>query len=312
MGNILLAEQIIIHSQQYEDTSRQLLTTPQLIYSSQPLGWQGIEVRRYNEPNQMESWIEPITPSITLKTLINGSGYLNEKNSPLCKGIPIQQGALFLIPAYSPTPELSWQSSSKMPPQTLHIHINYAFFCRTIEEVAHCNPEQIILAHQAGFQDPVLMQLGLALDREIETPSPISSLYVQSAAYMAAIHLLRYYTIEPINIKETQQTLNWRQIKKITDYIHEHLAESIQLEDLSQQVGFSPYHFTRLFRQSVGESPHQFVLRQRVEHAQHLLRYTDLPLAQIALVCGFAHQSHMTQVFKRSVKLTPAAFRQSF
>ncbi|GCE27664.1 hypothetical protein KDA_31480 [Dictyobacter alpinus] len=72
-----------------------------------------------------------------------------------------------------------------------------------------------------------------------------------------------------------------------------------------------PCTFTRLFHQTTGESPHQFVLRQRIEHAQRLLKESDLPLISIALESGFASQSHLTQVFKRYLGLTPRIYRQA-
>ncbi len=89
-----------------------------------------------------------------------------------------------------------------------------------------------------------------------------------------------------------------------------HLSQDLSLDVLAQQVGFSPYHFARLFRQTMGESPHQFVLRQRIQRAQHLLKEADVPLAHIALECGFANQSHLSLVFKRHLGLTPRAYRQ--
>jgi len=96
----------------------------------------------------------------------------------------------------------------------------------------------------------------------------------------------------------------------VTEFILAHLNQDLSLAVLAQQVGFSPYHFTRLFRQATGESPHQFVMRQRIERAQHLLQEADLPLAHIALESGFANQSHLTQAFKRHLGLTPAAYRK--
>lgn len=64
------------------------------------------------------------------------------------------------------------------------------------------------------------------------------------------------------------------------------------------------------FRQTTGESPHQFVLRQRIQRAQCLLKERDMPLAHVALESGFANQSHLTQAFKRHLGLTPRAYRQ--
>ncbi len=77
-----------------------------------------------------------------------------------------------------------------------------------------------------------------------------------------------------------------------------------------QQTGYSPYHFARLFQCTTGETPHHFVLRQRIERAQRLLAETALPLARIAGESGFANQSAFTRVFTRSVGVTPRVYRQ--
>jgi len=87
-------------------------------------------------------------------------------------------------------------------------------------------------------------------------------------------------------------------------------VENLSLEMLAQQVGFSPYHFARLFRQTTGESPHQFVLRQRLVEATRLLKETDLPLAHVASEVGIPNQSHFTQAFKRRLGITPLVYRQ--
>jgi AraC family transcriptional regulator len=75
-------------------------------------------------------------------------------------------------------------------------------------------------------------------------------------------------------------------------------------------VDLSPYYFARMFRRATGESPHQCVLRQRLERAQWLLQTTTLPIVDIALQCGFANQSYLTTVFKRRFGLTPQRYRR--
>jgi AraC family transcriptional regulator len=136
-------------------------------------------------------------------------------------------------------------------------------------------------------------------------------LYAQTAAQMLAVHLLRHYSSTVGIIKEPSPGLTRRQVKRVTDFIVAHLTQDLSLEALAQQTGFSAYHFARLFQQTMGESPHQFVLRQRVERAQRLLKETDIPLALVALESGFANQSHLTRIFKRRLGLTPRAYRQA-
>lgn len=72
-------------------------------------------------------------------------------------------------------------------------------------------------------------------------------------------------------------------IFQISDYIQAHLDQSIKLTELAEVAGMSQYHFSRLFKQSMGITPHQYLLKQRVEQAQQLLKGTKLAIAEIAL-----------------------------
>ncbi|NJS10840.1 MAG: helix-turn-helix transcriptional regulator, partial [Microcoleus sp. CSU_2_2] len=67
----------------------------------------------------------------------------------------------------------------------------------------------------------------------------------------------------------------------------------------------SSYHFCRLFKQSTGFSPHQYVIQQRVERAKQLLRQGQMSIGEIAIACGFSHQSHFNRHFKRLTGVTP-------
>jgi AraC family transcriptional regulator len=206
--------------------------------------------------------------------------------------------------------ELRWKSLGSGAMQTLHLHLSKDLLVRAAEELADSDPAHLTLIGRTGFRDPLLTQIGFALWRELEQPDPAGKLYAQAAAQMLAVHLLRHYTTTPLAIKELSQGLTRQQIGRVTDFILAHLTQDISLEALAQQADFSPYHFARLFRQTTGESPHQFVLRQRVERAQHLLKATNMPLASIALESGFANQSHLTRIFKRHLGLTPRTYRQ--
>src|SRR5262245_61190182 len=86
--------------------------------------------------------------------------------------------------------------------------------------------------------------------------------------------------------------------------------EELTLAAVARQVGYSPYHFARLFRRATGESLHQRVLRARIARARQLLAETELPLAQVAAESGFAHQSHLSHVFRQELGRTPRAYRR--
>lgn len=286
------------------------LTVPQLFLTSRGAGWDDLAVYAYHEPMQIEEWVEPVVPDTVLVLLTHGRMLMEQYIRGSWKAFPVRQQDLFLKPGGSVAGQLRWQSLSPEPMQTLHVHLSSALMARVAQEVADCDPARLRLIGRAPFQDPLLAQIGLALRREVEQPTSAGKLYAQSAAQMLAVHLLRSYTNARMEIKEPSQGLTRRQISRVTDFLLAHLDQDLSLPVLAQQADFSPYHFARLFHRTTGESPHQFVLRQRIERAKHLLTEADVPLAHVALACGFANQGHLTRVFKRSVGLTPALYRK--
>ncbi len=268
-------------------------------------------MRAFHEPMELEGWTTPAVPDIALTLLTSGKMLIERQSTNgLWQGFSLRQNDLILTPSSSVIGEVRWRSLSAEPMQTLQIHLSSDLFSRTAAEITDRDPARLTLYGRSGFQDPLLAQIGLALQRELEQPTTMSKLYAQTSAQMLAVHLLRYYTTSTPEIKEPMHGLTPRQIGLVTDFILTHLDHDLSLSALAQQIGFSPYHFARQFRRTAGESPHQFVLSQRIKHTQQLLRETDLPLAQIALASGFANQSHLTQAFKRSLGLTPAIYRK--
>jgi AraC-like DNA-binding protein len=101
------------------------------------------------------------------------------------------------------------------------------------------------------------------------------------------------------------------QIRKVTAHIEANLDMPIRSSDLASIVRLSPCHFSRVFRDSFGCSPLEYVTRRRVEHAQGLMLSTDAPLCQIALDCGMADQAHFSRLFRRHVGETPRSWRRA-
>jgi AraC family transcriptional regulator len=103
----------------------------------------------------------------------------------------------------------------------------------------------------------------------------------------------------------------WR-LKRVQQYVETHLSEAVRLEDLAAVAGVSKRHFARSFQQEIGETPFRWLMQRRLEHAKSLLEETDIPLCEVALMCGFSGQSHLTRMLKQSVGSTPYRWRQQF
>jgi AraC-like DNA-binding protein len=102
------------------------------------------------------------------------------------------------------------------------------------------------------------------------------------------------------------------QIRRIVNHIEENLEMGrLSLEELASLIRLSPSHFCRAFRTSLGHSPRAFVIRRRVAKAQRLMMGGEIPLCQIAVLCGFSDQSHFCRAFHKNVGESPAAWRRA-
>ncbi|MFD8141701.1 helix-turn-helix domain-containing protein [Streptomyces sp. NPDC059708] len=168
---------------------------------------------------------------------------------------------------------------------------------------------ELALAPDFHFTDPLLTLLVQRLVGAYEDGRPVDTLYAESLVQAAAAVVLRRCAGgggPPVR----EGGLPARRLAELRDYIHLHLGRRITLEELSTVAGVSSAHLNRLFRASLGESPHQYVLRQRVERARSALLHTDASIADIAVAHGFADQSHLTRVLRRTTGLTPRVLRE--
>jgi AraC family transcriptional regulator len=100
----------------------------------------------------------------------------------------------------------------------------------------------------------------------------------------------------------------WR-LKRVVEYVEDHLSEKNALSDLAAIAGLSRMHFASQFRTATGLRPHEFLLRRRIQRAEELLRNTTMPIAEISLTVGFQTHAHLTTVFKRFAGCTPGRWR---
>jgi AraC family transcriptional regulator len=101
------------------------------------------------------------------------------------------------------------------------------------------------------------------------------------------------------------------QLRRATEMMMSGLSGDIALSDVAAGCGLSLSYFTRAFKQSTGDPPHRWLLRQRIERAKELLRDPQVTLAEVAVACGFADQSHFTRVFNASAGASPGVWRRN-
>lgn len=153
--------------------------------------------------------------------------------------------------------------------------------------------------------DPLIQGIFSTLRAELEYDKIGGNLLIDSLKTTLALHLLRNYCNIKPKLSSTSNGLAKSTVKRVTEYIQEHLEQDLKLAELSAIAQFSPYHFLRLFKQQMSITPHQYILQQRIEKAKYLLQHSELSIADIAIQTGFSDQSHLTKCFKHNLGITP-------
>ena len=139
-----------------------------------------------------------------------------------------------------------------------------------------------------------------------------SRLYVESITTALMVHLLRNYSVVKPKIPDYIGGLAKYKRREAIAFMNENLERDLRLSEIAGLCAMSPYHFARMFKQSTGLTPHQYLVKQRLEKAKELLRYSEFAIADIGEQVGYKNPSHFARVFRKHIKLTPKTYRNIF
>ena len=167
--------------------------------------------------------------------------------------------------------------------------------------------EPVRLRRTYAVQSPQMAHLMLTLQDEADSHNA-SGLATVEAVTTALGHLLvRHAGIEQPRPVRIRGGLSGAAKRRVLEVIAAALDARLTIERLAREVGLSPAHFARAFKQTMGRAPHQYLLALRLERARRLLETTQATLSDIAQRTGFADQAHFTRLFKRVFGTTPGA-----
>ncbi|MEO0838225.1 MAG: AraC family transcriptional regulator [Cyanobacteria bacterium J06643_5] len=189
----------------------------------------------------------------------------------------------------------------------LLISLNSSLFKKVASDSIDCDSIEII--PQRGVDDSQIFHLGMVLQAEITAGCPSGNIFAESIASALAIRILKNYSLTNTNIPESKIELSQQQLQQVIDYINDNLALKLSLETLANLVNMSSYNFCRWFKQSMGVSPHQYIIQCRIKKAKFLLAYTKLSLVEVALNIGCSSQTNFTVLFRKHMGVTPRAYR---
>jgi AraC family transcriptional regulator len=159
----------------------------------------------------------------------------------------------------------------------------------------------------SSVMDSAFLAFGRAALASLEEPDRTSQFFIDHILSGVCAYMFEAFSSPP---KRAGGGLAPWQERRAKGLMESRLGSDICLEELARECGLSVAHFARAFRQSVGQTPHRWLMHRRIEAAQRLLVETSKRLTEIAVECGFADQAHLTNVFKGIVGAPPGAFRR--
>lgn len=262
-----------------------------------------IEHRRF-EAGRQETPV-PICTEIVM--LLSGGGMVCRAGNGEVQKSLARPGVSYLVPVG--TQESHLELSDRM--ECLHLYLPPALLDQSALADFDVDPAKVQIAYAHGLTDQVLFHICAPLRDLLHRPrQPTDALFVEGIQIALAAHLLGHYTIDRWRPPEKSPSLDPRRLQRVLDHIEASLKADIRLDDMAAQACLSPFHFSRLFREATGLSPHRYVIDRRIQAARQELARNNLSLVEIALEFGFGSQANFTRVFRKATSLTPGQYRE--
>ncbi len=178
-------------------------------------------------------------------------------------------------------------------------------FVSRVAEGLKLDADRIELVEQRRSTDPTLRYIAMALQAGVQTSDALNWMYGEGLSTALAAHLLREYGATVVKPKGQYGGLKREKLVRAVEYIQDQLGSDLTVSGIAQAAGMSPFYFTRLFKESTGQSPHKYVVEARVRKAKELLTTGKFTIREAAHHVGFVDQSHLTRHFKRVFGLPP-------
>jgi AraC family transcriptional regulator len=172
--------------------------------------------------------------------------------------------------------------------------------------------DDVELCRVGKLVDARVGALAAAVNAERVAGFPSERLFLDSVEQALAIALVNGYAVRHRSLPTHRGGLGSARLRRIKEFIDAKIEDDLTLCEMAQAVELSTAYFSRMFRKSTSETPHQFLLRRRLERAKKMLCSADERVLDVAVACGFKSQQHFAQVFRHVCRVTPTEYRREF
>ncbi|TQV77905.1 helix-turn-helix transcriptional regulator [Denitrobaculum tricleocarpae] len=275
----------------------------EVLAQSDGLGWRGLYMRAYDYHGQDVEI--PAMRDYLLVSYQTGVTPMRRRFSGRWSETLCRPGAVSLL-TRSQLSHWHWTEDVKVT----HVYLTQDFVSKIAREFTGRGVEEVSLNDVLRTDDPVLTGAVGTIASEALSPTHGSDLYIEAVGRQLVIHLLRNYADIRLTSDTGRGQLSAAQRNRALEFIEANLHRHLELGEIAVELNLSISTFSRHFADSIGQPPYAYVTERRLERARRLLAETQRPAKEIAVVCGFSDQPHLTRMFSRRYGVTPAAFRK--
>jgi len=281
----------------------------QIVAGSKGPAWRDVQVTVLSLPPAADVFTMPAVtePFIVWTTSGEAETQERENNGPWLTS-RVKKGSMFLTAAGAPY-DFRYRTLTSEPNEVVLVLLSVPVFDAALQDVFGANAAHARLRDLSGFEDPHLIPLLQQLRQEAARPAA-SRLFVRGVAQAIAVHLARNYTVLTEAARDETSSLPGFKLRRVTDWMAQHMAEEFSLARLAEQAGMSEFHFNRLFKRATGVPPSQYQIRLRMDASRRLLRETKKSVITIANEVGYSNPSHFAQLFRKETGLSPTDYRR--
>ncbi|MBA2510395.1 MAG: helix-turn-helix transcriptional regulator [Rubrobacteraceae bacterium] len=272
------------------------------ILSSGPLGWNGLIAERFRHA-PAEHHFPPLRENTASLYLGQPVHSVRWSGDGIHEG-PTKKGDVTVKASGHP---VGWHFDKDVDLLVMRFAPD---FLHHVAEENGLDPDAIELLASLDQRDDAVKHIGLAMLAEMEAGGAGGRVYGDALATALATHLLSNHGTSPQTVSNQRGGLPRSALRRVTDFVNDHLSKDLGLSEMSGVANLSQYHFSRQFKRSTGLPPHQYVIQCRVERARELLSSTDLSVGDVASVVGFTHQSHLAYHTRRHFGVPPTSLRR--
>jgi len=280
---------------------------PACVASSDKLHWPSVLVERRAHSVGRQVCLTPRVTEVAV--ILSGNGRVRRRNGSRIEDCTGGRGTVWLCPAGVEERDVEIVGGLN---DMLHVYIPENPLSDDVLQTFGADPDKVNIDYRGGFYDPMILQIMQSFADELSRPGPMAPLTVEALRSMLTVYLIRHYSALGSRTAEPASggMLSRKRLDQALAYIDAHLDQPIRLKTLSAESNLSPFHFSRMFKETTGQTPSDFITDRRIERAKEMLMRDDLDLAGISSALGFSGQAHFSRCFKDKVGVPPGAFRK--